>query len=280
MMKPNSSPLRAQSDHPPLSPSHTQFTLNQFALKLLTRKAPSERSGFTLIESLVAIIILSITVVSVIPPIFWATATRVQNRRAEQAIQLAQSEIDRVRVAVERKTITQVQLPPRVGTALKPVAPAPTTIIAKGAKLRSAVPGCNVDDGNQSVNVTDLILVDTDPEAPGSPEPCKPEFMIQTFRGAGVPLDQADAPPDGFVMGVRVYSIVAADNTGGTYTVRPGIQSAQGTLRGTNGLGTQQSRPLATNYSTIVRTNKSDGLGIYRQLCAELGADKACAAAP
>jgi prepilin-type N-terminal cleavage/methylation domain-containing protein len=283
-MKSNSAPLRAQSEQPPLTPLPTQF-----ALQLLTRKGRSRprwsktdgrSSGFTLIESLVAIIILSITVVSVIPPIFWATATRVQNRRAEQAIQLAQSEIDRVRVAVERKNLTPLQLPPKVGAALKPVAPAPTTIIAKGTKLRSAVPGCNRDDGNQSLNVTDLILVDTDPEAPGSPEPCKPEFMIQTFRGTGVPLDDPGTAPDGFVMGVRVYSIVAANNTAGAYTVKPGIQAAQGTLRGSNGLGTQQSKPLATQYSTIIRANKSDGLGVYRQLCAVTGETQACAAKP
>jgi prepilin-type N-terminal cleavage/methylation domain-containing protein len=234
----------------------------------LKRRAQSDRtpdSGFTLIESLVAIIILSLTVVSVLPPIFWATATRVQNRRAEQAIQLAQSEIDRTRVAVERQAITLDQLPPIAGGAIKPVAPAPTTIIAQGTKMRSAVAGCNVDDGRQAANVTELILVDTDPEPAGVP--CAPEFMIQTFRGRGVPFDTAIAPPDGFVMGVRVYSIVAANGTPGSYVVKPGIQAVQGTLRGTNGLGTQQSKPLATQYSVIVRSNKSEGLAIYRQLC-------------
>jgi prepilin-type N-terminal cleavage/methylation domain-containing protein len=249
---------------------------DRFALHYLTHQRRPDRSGFTLIESLVAIIILSITVVSVIPPIFWATATRVQNRRAEQAIQLSQSEIDRVRVAVERKVATISQLPPKVGSALKPNAPAPTTIIAKTTKLRSNVPGCNVDDGNQATNVTDLILVDTDPEPAGSPEACKPEFMIQTFRGAGKPTDDATTAPDGFVMGVRVYSILAATNNNGTYTVKAGVQADQGKLRTTNGLGTQQSKPLATQYSTIVRTNKSDGLAIYRELCAASDGIKDC----
>jgi prepilin-type N-terminal cleavage/methylation domain-containing protein len=251
--------LRAQSDTTPLSAQRSQFIL-----QFLARRGQAEGGGFTLIESLVAIIILSITVVSVLPPIFWATATRVQNRRAEQAVQLAQSEIDRVRVAVERRSITLDQLPPRAGTALKPDAPAPTTIIAQGTKLRSAVAGCNIDDGTQAANVTDLILVDTDPEPPG--KPCAPEFMIQTFRGGGVPLDTVAAPPDGFVMGVRVYSIVASVNSAGT-TLNSGVTAEAGRLGPTNGLGTQRVRPLAVQYSTIVRVNKSEGLGVYRQLC-------------
>ncbi len=258
-MKSNSPELRAQSDHPPLSAQRSKLVL-----QFLTRRGQSQAGGFTLIESLVAIIILSLTVVSVLPPIFWATATRVQNRRAEQAVQLAQSEIDRVRVAVERRSITLDQLPPRAGAALKPDAPAPSTIIPQGTKMRSAVAGCNIDDGKQAANVTDLILVDTDPEPPG--EPCAPEFMIQTFRGGGVPLDTVAAPPDGFVMGVRVYSIVASVDSKGA-ALNSGIEAKAGNLRATNGLGTQRIRPLAVQYSTIVRVNKSEGLGIYRQLC-------------
>jgi prepilin-type N-terminal cleavage/methylation domain-containing protein len=270
-MKSNFHPLRAHFHPGQRAMSQTPFMLN----KLLTRPGQSQAEGFTLIESLVAIIILAITVVSVLPPIFWATATRVQNRRAEQAVQLAQSEIDRVRVAVERNSVTQAQLPPRVGAALRPNAPAPTNIIPQGTKLRSSVPGCNVDDGTQAPTVNQLILVDTDPEASGT---CKPEFMIQTFRGTGKPLDDGATAPQGFVMGVRVYSIVAANNNNGTYTLKPDVQAAQGILRSTKGLGTQQSRPLATQYSTIVRSSTNGSLDIYRQLCEASG--DACAAPP
>jgi prepilin-type N-terminal cleavage/methylation domain-containing protein len=269
-MKSNSLKRRTQSDTaaPSAQPS-------QFILRWLARPEQTQNGGFTLIESLVAIIILSLTVVSVLPPIFWATATRVQNRRAEQAVQLAQSEIDRVRVAVERNSITQAQLPPKVGAALRPDAPAPSSIIGQGTKLRSSVPGCNVDDGTQATAVTQLILVDTDPEAPG--QPCKPEFMIQTFRGTGKPLDDGVTAPDGFVMGVRVYSIVASVNSQGA-ALNPGVEAKAGNLRATNGLGTQRIRPLAVQYSTIVKSNTSGSLAIYRQLC-EVAGD-ACAARP
>jgi hypothetical protein len=81
-------------------------------------------------------------------------------------------------------------------------------------------------------------------------------------------------------MGVRVYSIVAADDNNGTYVLKPGVQAVQGALRGTNGLGTQQSRPLATQYSTIVRSSNSGSLAIYRQLCEAAGGPDTNACAP
>jgi prepilin-type N-terminal cleavage/methylation domain-containing protein len=237
----------------------SQFLLGR-ARSLVARHQSTQPTGFTLIESLVAVIILTLTVVSVLPPIFWATATRVQNRRVEQAVQLAQSEIDRVRVAFERDARALDQLPPRTGAGLRPNAGPPTAVIAEAQKLRSNVPDCNRDDGAQSPNVGSVIAVDTDPEPAG--QPCQAEYLIQTFRGAGLPDDTAASPPAGFVMGVRVYSIVARDN------IQAGrAQVGQGKQGGTTGLGTQQLRPLTEQYSTIVRSNFSDTLNIYRQLC-------------
>lgn len=246
---------------------HADRLPQRLALRWLTKSQSNASAGFTLIESLVAIIIIAVTIVSITPPIFWATATRVQNRRVEQAVQLAQSEIDRVRVAVERKTATVQQIPPVSGTTLRAEAPAPNSVIPVTTKLRSIVPGCEVDDGNQPALTAQAVLVDTDPEPAGSANPCEPEFLVQTFRGNAVTTAGPSATAtDGFVMGVRVYSIVARDNIeNGTAQAEPG------TLRATNGLGTQAVRPLAVQYSTIVRSNRSDGLSIYRQLCDAAG---------
>jgi prepilin-type N-terminal cleavage/methylation domain-containing protein len=241
----------------------SQFLLGR-ARSLVARHQSTQPTGFTLIESLVAVIILTLTVVSVLPPIFWATATRVQNRRVEQAVQLAQSEIDRVRVAFERDARALNQLPPSTGAGLRPNAPAPTSIIPEAQKRRSIVPACNIDDGTQAPNVVSVIAVDTDPEPNG--QPCRPEYLVQTFRGTGLPDDTAASPPAGFVMGVRVYSIVARENI-----LAGRAQVGQGKQGGTNGLGTQQLRPLTEQYSPIVRSNFSDTLNIYRQLCGAAG---------
>ncbi|HBQ97795.1 MAG TPA: hypothetical protein DD761_04590, partial [Cyanobacteria bacterium UBA11691] len=48
---------------------------------------PKGESGFTLIESLVAVVILTIMLVGIAPVIVLATATRIQARRVELATQ-------------------------------------------------------------------------------------------------------------------------------------------------------------------------------------------------
>jgi prepilin-type N-terminal cleavage/methylation domain-containing protein len=218
-------------------------------------------AGFTLIESLVAMMVISITVISITPPILWATATRVQNRRAEQAVQLAQSEIDRVRVSVDRQQYLLNEVPPQTtvgGVRPNPLAP----VRIRNEKLRSIVPACNRDDGTQPNDSGDLIPVDTDPETDGS---CRPEFLVQVFRGQdarGPANTNTQSPPDGFVMGVRVYAYAARDNVASGR-----LQTQAAALRLTNGLGGQTTRPLAVQYSTIVRSNLSDGVDLYRQLC-------------
>ncbi|MCY7282913.1 MAG: type II secretion system GspH family protein [Cyanobacteria bacterium CAN_BIN43] len=94
----------------------------RFSLSLTQKIAASSRrsdQGLTLIEGLVAIVVVSITLVSITPPIFWATGTRVQNRRAEQALQLAQGEIDRVRTLIDQGQTDPAILPPVAGAILR-----------------------------------------------------------------------------------------------------------------------------------------------------------------
>ena len=58
---------------------------------------PSSNSGFTIIESLVAIIVVGILMTAIAPTIVLSVATRVQARRVEVATDAAQSYIDGVR---------------------------------------------------------------------------------------------------------------------------------------------------------------------------------------
>ena len=212
--------------------------------------------------------------VSITPPIFWAVATRVQTQRAEQALKIAQGEIDRVRVLVERnETGSITSLPPTVAGATEMEArkrsnsssdkfPAPNSA-KDGTKLMSKrdCGSGNNDDGNPANDVKKFIRVDIDGD-------CKTDFLVQTFRSQG--LDQSGNPFTGatnqnlsaFVMGVRVYSFVAESalvaNTGKT---------EPGALRSTNGMGNQLDRPLAVLYSTIVRSADSQNMELYRKLC-------------
>jgi prepilin-type N-terminal cleavage/methylation domain-containing protein len=243
----------------------------QLGLGLLCRRPQQNgrSSGFTLIESLVAIIIIAITIVSVTPPILWATGTRVQNRRAEQATQLAQSEIDRIRTGIERGDFGVADLPAEVGTTYSPDNAAAPTAIDQTRK-RSIVPSCNpTTSGPPPAAATNVMPVDTDPDAT-----CKPEFYVQVFRGKGITLagSGSTAVPDGVIIGVRVYSnSIATNPNAAAPTLRAGLSNQPGKLRATNGLGTQQSRPLAVQYSVVIKSNTSNGLDLYRKLCSEVG---------
>jgi type II secretory pathway pseudopilin PulG len=226
----------------------------------LKRRSTTSTAGFTLIEALVAIIIVSVTLVSITPPIFLATATRVQNRRVQQAQQIAQGEIDRVRVLMERQQAgTLALLPPlatgNVRSGTTPPAPSGTSF----ARLRSPLAACNTDDGTTPPANGFLVSL--------NPTTCTPDFIVQTFRGGEIRVagTAVTAAPDGFVMGVRVYSIIARGNT---------LSTQPAALRATNGLGNQQNRPLAVLYATIVRNNSSKSLEIYQQLCPATEANK------
>ena len=82
---------------------------------LLTDK----NSGLTLIEGLVAILIVSAVTTAITPMMFLSVATRIQNRRSEQALQLAHGQIDQIRVLMEQgindQTVIDRQLPPLAG---------------------------------------------------------------------------------------------------------------------------------------------------------------------
>jgi len=246
----------------------------RYALGLTQKMAASSRHpdrGLTLIEGLIAIVIVSITLVSITPPIFWATGTRIQNRRAEQALQLAQGEIDRVRTLVDQGQATIDLLPPiAVGVAnIRLVNNVAAPTIPKDGNVISVNPLCtNKDDGKAPDSPTKYLQVNTDPN-PENSNDCKANFLIQTFRSTGFDengiVPAGTTAPAGFVMGVRVYSIVAERNVGKLLT-------EQASLKGTNGLGNQLTRPLAVQYSTIVRSNASKNLDIYRKLCPSSGA--------
>lgn len=233
-------------------------------LGLTQKMAASSRHpdrGLTLIEGLIAIVIVSITLVSITPPIFWATGTRIQNRRAEQALQLAQGEIDRVRTIVDQGKATIASLPADAGVTNIRSANIPAPSIA--GNTATVNPKCtSVDDGIPAVNKYTQVNTDPNPENPAD---CKANFLIQTFRSTGIAAT-AGGVPDGFVMGVRVYSIVAEPNL----IAGKGL-TEQASLKGTNGLGNQLTRPLAVQYSTIVRSNASENLDIYRKLCPNPG---------
>src|SRR6476646_10172642 len=61
---------------------------------------PSSQSGFTIIESLLAILVVSLLMTAISPVIVLSVATRVQAKRVEAGTQAAKTYIDGVRSGV------------------------------------------------------------------------------------------------------------------------------------------------------------------------------------
>lgn len=232
-------------------------------LKLAQDKSTSRCSegGLTLIEGLIAIVIVSITVISITPPIFWATASRVQTRRAEQALQLAQGEIDRVRTLIERDTARLEDLPPNSNldeASVRNRGQVPAPQAAKSGNIVTGSRDCQT--GNSlSTSTNEYVQIDTNAD-------CEADFLVQAFRSRGLNSNgDAVGPneiPAAFVMGVRVYAAVAKEELNAGRG-----KEEQASLVGTKGLGYQKQQPLAVLYSTIVPSNKSSNLDLYRKLC-------------
>lgn len=211
----------------------------------------SGEQGLTLLECLMAVAVMGLTIGLVLPPLFIATATRVQTRRAEQALQLAQGEVDRIRNLVALQQHTPGNLPAVINPPGGRLQDAGAPNRASSQIRTSLTSGCSRHDGTP-VSATTALMVDIDAD-------CKADFMMQVFRTTGS-TSQAEQigqqRPSSFELGVRVYSLLAGRSSATSALVNPG-----GTLTGlltdaaslglTNGQGNQLKRPLAVLYTNV-----------------------------
>ena len=231
------------------------------------RPQPTSDQGLTLIECLVAIIVITITVVAITPPIMLATASRVQSRRAAQANQVAQGEVDRIRLLVERSDqlskYAEKDLPASAGTTIKDVPAAtvaPSGAPSAASPLLTSNSTCTTEAARypfqksfvegtptQQLPVANLVRVDINND-------CTPEYVMQVFRAE----DQSPTTgglPLAFKVGVRVYSYFPDQS----FPILRIDQRAS--LNGGTGAGDRMAdgsrRPLAVLYTTIARSGSS-----------------------
>lgn len=192
-----------------------------------------------------AIVVIGLTAAMITPPLFIATATRVQNRRAEQAFQLAQGEVDRIQVLVALGQHTPVRLPFTASGQLGLVSP-PTTL---STQLDSVNASCNTyNDQPLAVNVGRRIDIDGD---------CQMDYFLQAFRSPGtISSSDRSGRLTEFKLGVRVYTALAANNLGQ-------LRTDQASLQFTNGLGSQTTRPLSVLLTDVYWSDRSSTLCKY-----------------
>jgi prepilin-type N-terminal cleavage/methylation domain-containing protein len=223
----------------------------------------SDESGFTLIESLVAIVVVAILMTAISPVIVLSTATRIQAKRIEQASIAARNFID----GVKTQTIDPTKIPSVEGGDLA---------AATDSKKR------NIPGGN---NVSDYLISTTKMPVPTSSDKSK-LFCVEKdgkiknpdcSTGAGnsffiqartIKVTDSTAN-DGYRLAIRVYRKEAFDTPGvleasdASSTDKSKNKITQQTFTG--GLGSIK-RPLVEMTSDIASDTTT-----FRSLCSRLG---------
>lgn len=210
-----------------------------------------------------AITVIAVSAGAMLPPLFVASATRVQNRKVEQAMQLAQAEVDRVRAIVEQRNPDVARLVPSI--SYRGGAITDDTFETVGAPTQIATQCRSINDANNTYSATDIIdgsavlPIDTDGIA-NDDGSCDPEFLLQTFRTATGDTN-GDGLDDGtdFKVGVRVYS-GAIDPSAQT------LGTEQASLKFTTGTGQQLARPLAVMYTSVSNVNQRDSMCNFQNM--------------
>lgn len=154
----------------------------------------SSQSGFTIIESLVAIVVVGILLAAIAPVIVLSVATRVQARRIELATNAAKTYIDGVRSgAIPPPPITDT-------TDSSGNYPAPTV-----GNLT-----CNTANAYCSAPATNLYCVDGDADGSGCTMSSIRDLIIQALRRK----ISSTAPQDDYQLGIRIYRADGFANDG------------------------------------------------------------------
>jgi prepilin-type N-terminal cleavage/methylation domain-containing protein len=201
------------------------------------------QGGFTIIESLVAILVVAVLLVAIAPVLSLSVATRVQSKRIELATQAAKSYID----AVKTKKIAA---PTSTGT---------DTLTAYAAPTATGTLTCATANSNCTVPTgTSLYCVDFDSSG-GCENTSVTDMIVQGFRYNSA----SSTASSGYALGIRVYRADAFKEN--TTLSRNNASSnnekvTQATFTG--GVG-QRKAPLVE-----ITTDINDTVPKYSDLCA------------
>jgi prepilin-type N-terminal cleavage/methylation domain-containing protein len=202
----------------------------------------SGESGFTIIESLIAIVVVAILMVAIAPVIVFSTATRVQSRRIELATQAAKTYIEGVRTGAIPVNNAALQVDTSTYSSLNAFpAPAVGTLT------------CSTNNNYCSAPTANLYCIDGDNSGSCTLGSSK-DFVIQAFRYNAVSTN----PTTGYLLGVRVYRADGFTNDGS-------LQKAPAKQRTvTAGLG-ERKTPLLEMVTEITSQT-----GSFNDLCNRL----------
>ena len=202
----------------------------------------SQEAGYTIIESLVAMIVVSVLMIAIAPVMAFSVATRVQAKRIEMATQAAKTYIDALR-----------------SEALKPgTQEFPTHYTTDKDIQNSAAPA----------NINALYCIDKDGDqtcTAGSNQ----DLVVQGYYYNNLPAATNPAKT-GYSLIVRVYRANSFASGVGALKTQKDLQAQQGITSA--GLGNLRA-PLVEMRTEI---GASDRQGAYNSLCTRINGATGC----
>ncbi|NJM71512.1 MAG: type II secretion system protein [Scytonema sp. RU_4_4] len=206
--------------------------------------SPSSQSGFTIIESLVAVVVVGILLVAIAPVIVFSVATRLQARRVELATNAVQTYIDGVRSGT-------ISPPPITTNSAGATTDDPPLPNAPTGTLTCPTTGTGLCEISPPTASSQLYCVDGD--TGGCTNNNFKDMIVQAFGYNPT----SDNPQDGYRLGLRVYRADAFNKPSITLKASKdqGIKQAQ-TFTGKTGLISIQAPlvEMTTEISNKVTT--------------------------
>ncbi|MBE9068595.1 type II secretion system protein [Leptolyngbya cf. ectocarpi LEGE 11479] len=208
------------------------------------------QSGLTLLECLVALFVIQAVVAVSAPLVVLAVSTRVQSQQADQALQVAQGELDRIKTAVARGDGNEF----RTGIDIPANTVRSRTDFTDATKVPPPTSVVDGDDYKTDFRVAKAIYLDSDNE---------PDLALQLFRNYIDFIDNPaiTSPPDlaAFDVGVRVYRAdIVTDRTADLE-----VEQASYGFSGNKVGGSNPTRPLAVLSSTVFKSDTGQSLCDY-----------------
>lgn len=226
----------------------------------------SSQSGFTIIESLMAIVVVTILMTAIAPVIVLSVGTRVQARRVELATQAARTYINAVRfeaIAAPMHTISlnEFDSTTRQFTSQRDTfadAGVPATGSLSCPTTTVGYPYC------QNTSTSSLYCIDLDTPPNGCSSDSPKDFVVQAFRSVtSTPTDANQ----GYLVGIRVYRADAFNGSAPLKkTKQPTGPSLARQATFTQGLGDRKASLMEMTTEIFV-TNRTT----YQNYCDRVG---------
>jgi len=224
----------------------------KWAAKRVTNKKNSE-SGLSLLEVLIGILIISVVVVASTPALLLGVATRVQARRAEEASNIANQQIEQIQLLLDRGAYDNSDLPPQLAGINDTIQQLSDPSTIPNSFCNSCKNFTEVSNANQ--------LFKVQPKKLNSNEFNSDEYyLVQVFRSPGVSavINQQSRVVT-FNVSARVYFRSAESQINNL-----GIDKAPLTL--TTADGQARTLPLAVLNVQLSRSDRDGSLNDYRNL--------------